>query len=163
MPLAMVQTTSYIRNRAPRCSVSQYLSQRSDREAIKLQKKDAAHLYLTFSYKLFRSLRIQENLIRHRPIANYISTLEPLRDSSDRETSESDLGPDLEDNIVILREYLLIYTNRGINLLEPYTKCFLPVNTKTRGGIGRSFLIPNPQCHSSQHHLSLTKMSYVAL
>ncbi|KAJ5425761.1 Tetratricopeptide-like helical [Penicillium sp. CMV-2018d] len=153
MPLAIVQTTSYIRNRAPRCSVSQYLK-RSDREAIKLQKKDAAHLYpifrrVTFSYKLLRSLRIQENLIRHRPIANYVSTLEPLSDFSDRETSESDLGPDLEDDIVILRE--------GINLLEPYTKCFLPVNTKTRGGVGRSFLIPNPHCHSGQHHLSLYK------
>ncbi|KAJ5530930.1 Tetratricopeptide-like helical [Penicillium freii] len=75
MPLAIVQTTSYIRNRAAR---------------------------FTFSYKLFRSLRIPENLIRHRPIANYISTLEPLSDSGGRETSESDLRPDFEDNIYLL-------------------------------------------------------------
>ncbi|KAJ6003892.1 hypothetical protein N7540_013174 [Penicillium herquei] len=43
MPLAIVQAASYIRNRAPRCSVSQYLRdfQASDREATKLLEREA--------------------------------------------------------------------------------------------------------------------------
>ncbi|KAJ6060334.1 hypothetical protein N7444_002188 [Penicillium canescens] len=43
MPLAIVQAASYIRNRAPRCSVSQYLRvfQKSDCEATKLLNTDA--------------------------------------------------------------------------------------------------------------------------
>ena len=42
MPLAIVQAASYIRTRAPRCSVSQYLRdfQTSDREAIKLLQRE---------------------------------------------------------------------------------------------------------------------------
>lgn len=47
IPLAIVQAASYIRNRAPRCSVSQYLRdfQKSDREATKLLKTEAGDLY----------------------------------------------------------------------------------------------------------------------
>ncbi|OQE34326.1 hypothetical protein PENCOP_c022G04567, partial [Penicillium coprophilum] len=46
MPLAIVQAASYIRNRAPRYSVSQYLIdfQSSDRGAIKLLQKEASSL-----------------------------------------------------------------------------------------------------------------------
>jgi hypothetical protein len=46
LPLAIVQAASYIRNRAPRYSVFQYLadSQRSDQEATKLLQKDASFL-----------------------------------------------------------------------------------------------------------------------
>ncbi|KAJ5125244.1 hypothetical protein N7526_007421 [Penicillium atrosanguineum] len=46
MPLAIVQAASYIQNRAPRYSVSQYLRdfQVSDREAIRLLKKGAGYL-----------------------------------------------------------------------------------------------------------------------
>jgi hypothetical protein len=42
MPLAIVQAASYIRTRAPRCAVSQYLRdfQTSDREAIKLLQRE---------------------------------------------------------------------------------------------------------------------------
>lgn len=53
MPLAIVQAASYIRNRAPRCSVSQYLRdfQKSDREAIKLLKTEAGHTYRDWEAK----------------------------------------------------------------------------------------------------------------
>ncbi|OKP12980.1 hypothetical protein PENSUB_1332 [Penicillium subrubescens] len=46
MPLAIAQAARYIRNRAPRYSVSQYLRdfQKSDNEAIKLLKKEAGQL-----------------------------------------------------------------------------------------------------------------------
>jgi hypothetical protein len=53
MPLAIIQAGSYIRNRAPRYSVTQYLSdfQRSDREAIRLLKKEVGHVYRDWEAK----------------------------------------------------------------------------------------------------------------
>jgi hypothetical protein len=53
MPLAIVQAASYIRYRAPRCSVSQYLRdfQKSEREAIKLLKTEAGQLYRDWEAK----------------------------------------------------------------------------------------------------------------
>ncbi|KAJ6142476.1 hypothetical protein N7471_001929 [Penicillium samsonianum] len=139
MPLAIVQAASYIRNRAPRSSVSQNLKDflRSDREATKLLKKEAGHLYrdweaknsilvtwqISFDYmrqtkpsaarllslmSFFDRQGIPENLIRHQPKANYISSSELPTDSSDGETSESDSGPDFEDDVATLRDYSFI-------------------------------------------------------
>jgi len=53
MPLAIVQAASYIRNRAPRSLVSQYLKDflGSDCEATKLLKKEAGHLYRDWEAK----------------------------------------------------------------------------------------------------------------
>ena len=53
MPLAIIQAASYIRNRAPRCSVAQYLSdfQKSDREATKLLKKEVGHTHRDWEAK----------------------------------------------------------------------------------------------------------------
>ncbi|CAG8357010.1 unnamed protein product, partial [Penicillium salamii] len=139
MPLAIVQAASYIRNRAPRSSVSQYLKDflGSDREATKLLKKEAGHLYRDWEAKnsifvtwqisfdhirqtkpsaaqllslmsFFDRQGIPENLIRHRPKANYTSSSELPSDSSDGETSESDSGPDFEDDVATLRDYSFI-------------------------------------------------------
>lgn len=139
IPLAIVQAASYIRSRAPRYSVSKYLSdfQGSDREATNLLKKEAGHLYrdweaknsilvtwqLSFDYirqtkpsaagllslmSLFDRQGIPENLIRHQPKDNYTSIPELLSDSSDEETSESDIGPDFEDDVTTLRDYSFI-------------------------------------------------------
>ncbi|KAJ5858068.1 hypothetical protein N7455_008962 [Penicillium solitum] len=53
MPLAIVKAAGYIRNRAPRSSVSQYLKDYpgSDREATKLLKQEAGHLYRDWEAK----------------------------------------------------------------------------------------------------------------
>ncbi|KAJ5857210.1 Tetratricopeptide-like helical [Penicillium solitum] len=53
MPLAIVQAASYIRNRAPRCSVSKYLTdfQNSDMKATKLLKEEAGHVYRDWEAK----------------------------------------------------------------------------------------------------------------
>ncbi|CAG8104828.1 unnamed protein product [Penicillium nalgiovense] len=143
MPLAVVQAASYIRNRAPRSSVSQYLKDflGSDREATKLLKKEAGHLYrdweaknsilvtwqISFDYirqtkpsaadllslmSFFDRQGIPESLIRHQPKANDTSISEPLSDSSDGESSESDIGPDLEDDLTTLRDYSLISVSK---------------------------------------------------
>ncbi|KAI2716294.1 hypothetical protein DTO013E5_9922 [Penicillium roqueforti] len=47
MPLAIVQAASYIRNRAPRCSVSQYLRdfRKNDLKVRRLLEMEASHLY----------------------------------------------------------------------------------------------------------------------
>ncbi|KAJ5623935.1 hypothetical protein N7510_000244 [Penicillium lagena] len=140
MPLAIVQAASYIRNRAPRYSVSEYLGdfQRNDHEAIRLLKKEAGHLYrdweaknsilvtwqISFDYmrhtkpsaakllslmSFFDRQGIPESLIRHQPKANCTSSSEPLNDSSGGEpSSESDVGPDFEDDIMTLRDYSFI-------------------------------------------------------
>ncbi|KAJ5369967.1 uncharacterized protein N7496_006059 [Penicillium cataractarum] len=139
MPLAIVQAASYIRNRAPRCSVAQYLRkfQENDREAIKLLKKEASHLsrdweasnsilvtwQLSFDYihqtkpsaagllslmSFYDRQGIPEYLIRHQPDPNDISLSELQNDSSDWETSESDIGPDFEDDIATLRDFSFI-------------------------------------------------------
>ncbi|CAI7577509.1 unnamed protein product [Penicillium glandicola] len=134
MPLAIVQAASYIRNRAPRYSVSQYLRefQKSDREATKLLKREAGHHYRDWEAKnsilvtwqisfdhirqtkpsaadllslmsFFDRQGIPENLI-----ANYASSPDLSSDSSDGETSESDIGPDFEDDVTTLRDYSFI-------------------------------------------------------
>lgn len=48
---------------------------------------------------------IPENLIRHKSKANYTSSSQLLSHSSDGESSESDLGPDFEDDVRTLRDY----------------------------------------------------------
>lgn len=129
----------YIRNRAPRYSVSQYLRefQGSDREATRLLKKEVGNLFRDWEAKnlilvtwqiLFKYIRqtkpsaaellslislfdqqgIPENLIQYQPKANYASSSELLNDSSDGETSESDIGPGFEDNVTKLRNYSFI-------------------------------------------------------
>ena len=139
MPLAIVQAASYIRNRAPRYSVSQYLGdfQKSDRKATKLLKTEAGHLYrdweaknsilvawqISFDYlrqikpsavellslmSFFDRQGIPDSLVRHQPKANYISSSELLSEAGDGETSESDLGPDFEDDVATLRNYSFI-------------------------------------------------------
>ncbi|KAJ5515829.1 hypothetical protein N7527_007389 [Penicillium freii] len=139
MPLAIVQATSYIRNRAPRYSVAQYLDdfQKSDREATRLLKKEAGHVYrdweannsilvtwqISFDYirrtkpsaaellslmSFFDRQGIAENLIRHPPFANRKLDSEPLDDTSDEESSESEVGPDFEDDVDTLRNFSFI-------------------------------------------------------
>ncbi|CAG8947722.1 unnamed protein product [Penicillium salamii] len=139
MPLAIIQAASYIRNRAPRCSVSQYLKDflKGDREATKLLKKEAAHHYRDWEAKnsilvtwqisfdhirqtnpsatqllslmsFFDRQGIPENLLRQQPKANYMSSSELPSDSSDGGTSESDSGPDFEDDVATLRDYSFI-------------------------------------------------------
>jgi hypothetical protein len=138
MPLAIAQAAGYIRNRAPRYSVSQYLRhfQKSDREVIKLLKKEAGHLdrdweaknsilvtwQISFDYirdekpsvaellalmSFFDRQGIPESVI-HQPPASCTSRTGLFDDSSDGETSKSDGGPEFEDDVTTLRNYSFI-------------------------------------------------------
>ncbi|KAJ9480666.1 hypothetical protein VN97_g12875 [Penicillium thymicola] len=144
MPLAIVQAASYIRNRAPRCSVSQYPRdfQKSDREATKLLETEAGHLYRDWEAKnsILVTWQISFDHIRQtRPSAadllslmsffdrqgipekllrvqpkNNLS-LELLNDSSDDgEVSESDTIGDFESDITTLRDFSFISVSRNI-------------------------------------------------
>lgn len=135
MPLAIVQAASYIRNRQPRYSVTQYLSdfEKSDREAIKLLRKEVGHTYrdweatnsilvtwqLSFEHirqtkpsaadllslmSFFDRQGIPESLVRHHEL----STSGLKIGVSEGETSESDTSPDFEDDITALREHSFI-------------------------------------------------------
>jgi hypothetical protein len=140
MPLAILQAASYIKNRAPSCSVSQYLRyfQKSDREAIKLLKTEAGHLYrdwgaknsilaiwqISFDYirrtkpsaasllslmSFFDRQRIPEELLRVQPESSHFLRLENLNDSSDDgKISGSDLIDDFEHDIATLRSFSFI-------------------------------------------------------
>jgi hypothetical protein len=70
MPLTIVQATSYIRTRAPRCSVSQYLRdfQASDRKAIKLLGEEADCLDRDWEAKssIIVTWQISFNYIRYK-------------------------------------------------------------------------------------------------
>ncbi|KAJ5090876.1 hypothetical protein N7532_009560 [Penicillium argentinense] len=137
MPLAIVQAACLIRNRAPRYSISLYLRdfQGSDIEATKLLKSEASRLVrdweannsilgtwqISFDYirhtrpsaadllslmSFFDRQGIPESLIRLGPKASNSSEL--FDDSSDTEISESDKGPEFEDDITTLRNYSFI-------------------------------------------------------
>lgn len=56
---------------------------------------------------------IPESLIQHQPKTNYTSSSELLNDSSDGETSGSDIGPDFKDDIMTLRDYSFISVNEN--------------------------------------------------
>ncbi|KAJ5372537.1 Tetratricopeptide-like helical [Penicillium concentricum] len=134
MPLAIVQAASYIRNRAPRYSVSQYLKdfQKNDREAIKLLKKEAGHTHRDWEAKnsILVTWQMSFDYIRQRypSAADLLSLMsffdrqgipeslirhqpassELQSDSSDGDTSESDTSPDFEDDVITLRDYSFI-------------------------------------------------------
>ncbi|KAJ5919053.1 hypothetical protein N7466_009996 [Penicillium verhagenii] len=142
MPLAIVQAASFIRERGCRYSVTQYLQefQESDREAIKLLKKEPSYLnrvpeaknsilvswQISFDYirhtkpsaadllslmSLFDREGIADTLIRPPWIKDPISDSVTCDGSSDEESSDSDDGPDFEDDILTLKNYSFIHEN----------------------------------------------------
>ncbi|KAJ5946197.1 hypothetical protein N7454_003036 [Penicillium verhagenii] len=142
MPLAIVQAASFIRERGCRYSVTQYLQefQESDREAIKLLKKEASNLnrvpeaknsilvtwQISFDYirhtkpsaadllslmSLFDREGIADTLIRPPWIKDRISDSVTCDGSSDEESSDSDDGPDFEDDVLTLKNYSFIHEN----------------------------------------------------
>ncbi|KAJ5569107.1 hypothetical protein N7450_011593 [Penicillium hetheringtonii] len=96
MPLAIIQAASYIRYQTPLSSF----------DYIRRQKTSAAELLSLMSF--FDRQGIPENLVRFQPKANYKSGSELADDSSGSEASESDMGPDFEDDINTLRDYSFI-------------------------------------------------------
>ncbi|KAJ5726668.1 uncharacterized protein N7483_008025 [Penicillium malachiteum] len=114
---------SHIRNRAPRCSVSLYLRefQVSDCKATKLLEREIDCLDRDWEVKnsilvtwqiLFNYIRRKKKLIRPYFEAGGTYTSELYNGLTNGEISESDIGPDFEDDITILRDYSFISTNK---------------------------------------------------
>ncbi|KAJ5935998.1 hypothetical protein N7454_005296 [Penicillium verhagenii] len=138
MPLAIVQAASYIRNRAPRCSVAQYLRDfRKDRQATELLREEVRYTYRDWeaknsilmtwqtSFKYIREMRpsaadllslmsfcdrqgIPENLVRPHSPNTAISPEEIGSNSSDSELSKSDFCVDFEHDVNTLRDFSFI-------------------------------------------------------
>lgn len=137
IPLAIVQAASYIRNRAPLSSVSQYLRhfQQSDRHVTKLLAKEAGHLYRDWEAKnsILVTWQISFDHVRHKkPSAADLLSLMSFFDrqgipenlirhqptanyipSPDFYSNSSDGDTfesdlDFEDDVAILRDYSLI-------------------------------------------------------
>lgn len=73
---------------------------------INQRKPSAADMLFLMSF--YDRQGIPEKLIRLQPDANYKSNSELIDDSRGRNTYESDMSPDLEDDINILRDYSFI-------------------------------------------------------
>ncbi|KAJ6120892.1 hypothetical protein N7523_005172 [Penicillium sp. IBT 18751x] len=139
-PLAIVQAASYIRNRTPRYSVSQYLRdfQASDRKATRLLKNQAGQLYRDWEAEnsILMTWQISFDYIREtKPSAAKLLSLmsffdrqgipenlvrhqpkvkaELLNNTSDGDASETDMDTDFEDDITTLRNFSLIIINEN--------------------------------------------------
>ncbi|KAJ5141862.1 hypothetical protein N7526_002857 [Penicillium atrosanguineum] len=111
--------------------------QKSDREVAKLLRTEVGYAYrnweaknlilvtwqISFDYirqtkpstaellslkSFFDRQGILKNLVRPQPKADDISSSELRNDSSDGETSKSDIGPNFEDDVTTLRDYSFI-------------------------------------------------------
>ncbi|KGO66372.1 Tetratricopeptide-like helical [Penicillium expansum] len=107
MPLAIVQAAAYIKQRLPRLSVTQYLEtfRRSDHQKTSLLQYEGGQLRKEFPTVFFEMRRR-----RNTKYAIFSVSNEDLRmDASDGESSASDSVVDkFEDDILVLKEYLLI-------------------------------------------------------
>ncbi|KAJ5100680.1 hypothetical protein N7456_006732 [Penicillium angulare] len=77
-------------------------------EYIRRTRPSAADLLSLMSF--FDRQGIPESLVRYQSKSNDISTCTDIHsDTSDEESSESDVGPDFEDDVAMLRDYSFIY------------------------------------------------------
>ncbi|KAJ5686464.1 Tetratricopeptide-like helical, partial [Penicillium majusculum] len=123
---------SYIRNRTPRSSISQYLKDflGSDCEATKLLEKEAELPSDSSSGETSESVLgpdFKDNVVTLRDYS-FISIIE---------------------NSTLFTIYRLI--NGRVNSLVSYTTSSLLVNTKIGRGVGHSFPISNPYCRNGQN------------
>ncbi|KAJ5157885.1 uncharacterized protein N7482_008985 [Penicillium canariense] len=147
MPLAIVQATTYIRSRAPRCSVAQYLIQlqKSDNRKIRLLGYDADPLYRDWeaSNSILTTWQISFNHIRKiRPSAADLLSLmsffdrqgiaenllqdspqkfdrfKHINDENEGSGTESEANNDFEDDIKTLTDYSFISISQHGTLFE---------------------------------------------
>jgi tetratricopeptide (TPR) repeat protein len=129
MPLALVQAAAYIRGRAPRCSVQQYLAdyRKSDKSKTSLLNREAGHLRRdpTASNSILITWQISFEHIRssRRSAADLLS----LMSFFDRQGIQDYLlcNPDgttdnnvFEDDIDTLRDYRFITVTKEANTFE---------------------------------------------
>jgi tetratricopeptide (TPR) repeat protein len=128
MPLALVQAATYIRERAPRCSVRQYMEeyQQNDSRKTSLLNQEAGHLRRdeSASNSVLITWQISFDHIRstRRSAADLLSLMsffdrqgiqEALLRSQSRTPDDS-----FEEDVLVLRDYSFITVTRDVNTFE---------------------------------------------
>jgi tetratricopeptide (TPR) repeat protein len=140
MPLALVQAAAYIRKRAPRCSVRQYLEeyQQSDSRKTSLLRHEAGHLHRdeAASNAILLTWQISFDHIRRsrQSAADLLSLMsffdrQGIQDALLRDTSSaanalvSDVAANdrFEDDVVTLRDYSFITVTKDAKTFEMHS------------------------------------------
>jgi tetratricopeptide (TPR) repeat protein len=148
MPLALVQAAAYIRERAPRCSVRQYLEeyQQSDSRKTSLLNQEAGHLRRdgAASNSVLITWQISFNHIRNtrQSAADLLSLMSffdrqgiqealLLRQSGTATERVSAVGTDdeFEDDVLTLRDYSFIMVTRDASTFEMHSLVQLAMRT----------------------------------
>jgi tetratricopeptide (TPR) repeat protein len=148
MPLALVQAAAYIRERAPRCSVQQYLEEyrQSDRSKTSLLNREAGHLRrdTAVSNAVLITWQISFEHIRHtRPSAADLLSLmsffdrQGIQEALLRRKSSTAAGHVLaaqaddgfEDDVLALRDYSFITVARDAKMFEMHSLVQLATRT----------------------------------
>ncbi|KAF1929478.1 uncharacterized protein M421DRAFT_45945, partial [Didymella exigua CBS 183.55] len=132
MPLALVQAATYIRRRAPRCSVQQYLEEyrQSDTRATSLLNQEAGHLRRDeeASNAILITWQISfDHVRRSRPSAADLLSLMSFFDRQgipeallhSRDSTANNDG--FEDDLETLRDYSFVTVTRDANTFEMHS------------------------------------------
>ncbi|CAN9445301.1 unnamed protein product [Alternaria alternata] len=143
MPLALVQAAAYIRERAPRCSVRQYLEEyrQSDSRKTSLLNREAGHLRrdAAASNSVLITWQISFDHIRStRQSAAGLLSLMSFFDRQGiqeavlrRRGSTADEG--FEDDVLALRDYSFITVTRDVSTFEIHSLVQLATRTWLEG------------------------------
>jgi tetratricopeptide (TPR) repeat protein len=159
MPLALVQAAAYIRQRAPRCSVQQYLEEyrQSDNRKTSLLNHAAGHLRRdeAASNAILLTWQISFDHIRRSRLsaADLLSLMsffdrQGIQDALLRDTSStantalvSEVGANdrFEDDVVTLRDYSFITVTKDANTFEMHSLVQLATREwlKSQGQVDR--------------------------
>lgn len=164
MPLAIVQAAAYIKCRAPRCSLPQYLEdlQRNDHKTARLLNYEAGHRQRDWEAKnsILITWRLSFDYIRAtRPSAADLLSLmcffdrqgipeellhdvkiqRDASDSDDDSITDCDSDDGFEDDIMTLRDYSFISTGQNAKVFGMHRLVQLSTRTwlETRGQIER--------------------------
>jgi tetratricopeptide (TPR) repeat protein len=143
MPLALVQAAAYIRERAPRCSVRQYLEayRQSDSRATSLLNREAGHLRRDAAASNSVLITWQISFDHIRSTRQSAAGLLSLMSFFDRQgiqegllrgqSSTADEG--FEDDVVALRDYSFITVTRDASTFEMHSLVQLAMRTWLEG------------------------------
>jgi tetratricopeptide (TPR) repeat protein len=140
MPLALVQAAAYIRERAPRCSVRQYLDEyrQSDSRKTSLLNREAGHLRrdAAASNSVLITWQISFNHIRstRRSAAGLLSLMsffdrQGIQEALLRRQSSTASDDEFEDDVLVLRDYSFITVTRDASTFEMHSLVQLATRT----------------------------------
>ncbi|KAF2818262.1 hypothetical protein CC86DRAFT_309553, partial [Ophiobolus disseminans] len=140
MPLALVQAAAYIRERAPRCSVRQYVEEyrQSDsrktsllnREAGQLRRDEAASNSVLITWQIsFDHIRnTRESAADLLSLMSFFDR-QGIQDALLRRPSSTANNDSFEDSVITLRDYSFITVTRDVSTFEMHSLVQLATRT----------------------------------